>query len=84
MYKLVLTARAKKQLKSFKKSHQLTIALVVEDLKENPYLGKALSRELRGSFTFRVGAYRLIYKVDYQDRIVTILNFDHRGRVYNT
>lgn len=83
MYRLVLTARAKNQLKTFKKSHQQAIALVIEELKEDSFLGKSLIRELIGRFSLRVGVYRLIYKINQKDKVMTILNFDHRGLLYN-
>lgn len=82
MYKLIITAKAKKQLKKFSKSHQTALALATQELQEDPFLGKPLKEKLTGKFTFRVGVYRIIYLVNAQEKKVTIFNIDHRAIVY--
>lgn len=83
MYKVVLTAKAKTKLKLFKVSHQIAIGEVMEDLKEDPLFGKKLGRELTGKLNYRIGVYRIIYMVNERDKVVIVLNFNHRGKVYN-
>lgn len=82
MYRLIISPKAQKQLKSIKQNHQLAVKLAVEDIKENPTLGKSLIRELIGKFSYRVGIYRIIYKVNEKDKIINILTARHRGDVY--
>ncbi len=82
MYRLVVSPTAHRQLKSIKKNHQLPIKLVIEEIKEDPTLGKRLARELTGKFSYRVGVYRIIYKVNEKDKVVSILTAKHRGEVY--
>ena len=82
MYRIKLTAKAKKELKTISKLHQRAIAFIYEELKDNPYLGKPLTRELTGRFTLRVGVNRIIYKVNKKDKIVLILTAGHRATVY--
>jgi mRNA-degrading endonuclease RelE of RelBE toxin-antitoxin system len=38
--------------------------------------------ELTGKFSFRVGVYRIIYKVNKKDKVVDILTAGHRATVY--
>lgn len=83
MYKLKLTAKAKLQLRKLSRLHKLSIQEIFEDLKENPSLGKPLSRDLINRFSYREGVYRIIYSVNQQDKIVTIWTANYRGRVYN-
>lgn len=83
MYKLIISPRAQKQLKKLKKSDELPVKLAFEEIKENPFLGKPLSRQLNQRFSYRFGPYRIIYKVNQNDGIVEILSAGHRGRVYN-
>ncbi len=82
MYELKLTARAKKELKNLKKIHQEALGNVLEELKEDPLIGKLLSRELANQYSLRVGVYRLIYRINKEDKIITILTAGHRATVY--
>ena len=82
MYRIKLTTKAKKELKTISKLHQQAIAFIYEELKDNPYLGKPLTKELTGRFTLRVGFNRIIYKINKKDEIVLILTAGHRATVY--
>lgn len=83
MYRISVSPKAKNQLKSIKKSHQNALALIIEDLKENPFLGKPLTRELTGKYSYRVGVFRIIYKINQDDKIIQILTAGHRSAIYN-
>lgn len=83
MFELRISTRAEKQIKKLKKENQIEIIEVLAELKENPLLGKPLSRELDRRFSYRFGTNRIIYKVNTQDKIVDVLSADHRSRVYN-
>ncbi|MBI2314704.1 type II toxin-antitoxin system RelE/ParE family toxin [Candidatus Daviesbacteria bacterium] len=83
MYKVKITFKAKKELKNLNKLDRLSIAEIIEELKEDPKIGKPLSRELIRKFSYRVGAYRVIYIINHQDKIVIVLSAGHRGLVYN-
>ena len=83
MYKLEITETAKIQLKRIKKTYeQNAINNAFSEIKEDPFIGKPLSRELTGKFSYRVGRYRIIYKINYKDMIVRILTAGHRSTVY--
>ncbi|MCL5784569.1 MAG: type II toxin-antitoxin system RelE/ParE family toxin [Patescibacteria group bacterium] len=83
MYKIKLTAKAKKELGKIKKLHQSAIGLALEEIKENPLVGKSLSRELTNRYSYRIGIYRIIYKVNKEDKIIHILAAGHRANIYN-
>lgn len=66
-----------------------TAAAIVEfmltALVEHPHrVGGELRRELAGLHSARRGAYRVIYEIDDDHRIVTVLRVDHRSRVYRS
>lgn len=83
MYKLKVTAKAKKQFKEITKAYnQQAISFALQDIKLNPLLGKTLTRELVGRFSYKVGVYRIIYKINKKDKIVYILTVGHRPKVY--
>lgn len=83
MYKIKLTAKAKRELKNLSKSDRLQVGEIIEDLKGDPLVGKPLSRELIKKFSYRVGVYRVIYLVNQEDKVVTVLSAGHRGLIYN-
>ena len=83
MYSIKLTAKAKKELKNLSKLDRLQVGEILEDLKDDPLIGKPLSRELIRKFSYRVGVYRVIYLVDQENKAVTILSAAHRGIIYN-
>ncbi|MDT5348490.1 MAG: mRNA interferase RelE/StbE [Mycobacterium sp.] len=63
------------------------VSAVVEfafgDLAREPRrVGKPLRRELAGVFSARRGPYRVLYRIDDDRSIVSILRVDHRADVY--
>lgn len=82
MYKVVVSPRAQKELKKISYKHQTAIYQTLLDLKEDPLVGKPLTKELTGRLSYRIGVYRIIYKVNFKDKIVLILTAGHRSIVY--
>ncbi len=82
MFQLKLTARAKKELKNISHRHQFALANIFEEIKEDPGIGKPLTRELTGKYSYKVAVYRIIYKVNKKDKIITIITAGHRATVY--
>lgn len=83
MFRIKLTAKAKRGLKTISKSHREAVSIAVEELKEFPAVGKPLGRELTGRFSVRIGLYRVVYKIDLKDKVVLVINAGHRSKVYN-
>lgn len=82
MYKLRISSRAENEIKKISHPHQKAIILSLAEIKEEPFLGKPLTRKLTGKFSFRVGVYRIIYKVNKKDKTIDILTAGHRATVY--
>ena len=82
MYKLIVSPHAQKELKKIKKIYERAISAALEDIREDPYISKPLIEELIGKYTYKVGVYRIIYKINNKDKIVNILTAGHRARVY--
>ena len=83
MYKVVIAPQAKQQLKSIAKiTHRDAVAGAIEELKEDPHMGKKLTRELEGKYSYRVGVYRIIYKVYEKEKRVEVVTAGHRSTVY--
>jgi mRNA interferase RelE/StbE len=82
MYKIKLTRKAKRELKNIKQLYQAAIYSAFEEIKEEPYLGKPLTRELTGRFSYKVGVYRIIYRINEKDKIIQIITAGHRATIY--
>lgn len=82
MYQIKLTGKAKKELKNIKKIYKAAIDSALEEIKENPLAGKPLIQELAGRFSYKIDSYRIIYKVNKEDKIICILTAGHRGTIY--
>lgn len=82
MYQIKLTGQAKKELKNIKKIYEDAINSALEEIRENPFIGKPLTRELYGKYAYKLDTYRIIYKVNKKDKVVNILTAGHRGTIY--
>jgi mRNA-degrading endonuclease RelE of RelBE toxin-antitoxin system len=61
------------------------IDFITGSLLDNPRrVGRELRNELAGVHSARRGSYRVLYRIDEDERTVTVLRIDHRGDVYRT
>lgn len=82
MYKLVITSEAQKEIKRLSKIYARSVKEALLDLKEDPSIGKPLRREFSGFLSYRLGVYRIIYKMSEQSKNITIITVGHRSKVY--
>lgn len=83
MFKLLFTAKSKKQLKLISRQHHIqSLKAIFDDIKENPLIGKPLEDKLKHKYSYRVSVYRIIYKINWKNKTVTIHIADHREVVY--
>jgi mRNA interferase RelE/StbE len=73
-------------LEKFPKSIRKRIEELVFILKENPlpYLKFDLvkMKGYENVYRIRIGKVRIIYRIDFKNKIIEILNADYRGRIY--
>lgn len=84
-FELVLTPPASRAIQSG--LPEAVAAAVVEFLTgaliDNPRrVGKALTGELTGIHSARRGTYRILYRINEQDREVVVLRSEHRRDAY--
>ena len=59
------------------------VEFLLGPLSENPRrVGHQLQRELAGLWSARRGAYRVVYEIDDEQRVVSVLRIEHRSDVY--
>lgn len=83
-YRLVVAASAERRLQRLPESVAAAIVeFMVGALLEAPRrVGHPLRRELSGIWAARRGPYRVVYEIDEEARLVSVLRVDHRADVY--
>ncbi len=81
-YKLLYSETSRDQIRSLHPSIKPAVKSNVQALKENPYLGKALARDLSGYYSLRFKRYRVIYDIDHEHHAVRIHYAGHRKDIY--
>ena len=54
----------------------------LRELALNPFIGKELQAELSGFWSLRFLRYRIIYRVDVQQKIIIVWAVGHRRDIY--
>lgn len=82
-YQLTLSRESIKFLKKQEKTIQLRISSALKGLTVQPPLGDIRPLKGRkGQLRLRVGAYRVIFEIDHNEKMIYILTIDNRGDVY--
>lgn len=82
-YRIEFLRTARKELSKLPKDIQQRIAVKIEKLKLNPYSpGVKALKNGDGRLRFRVGDYRVIYKIEEDKLIVLIVKVGHRRNIY--
>jgi mRNA-degrading endonuclease RelE of RelBE toxin-antitoxin system len=55
----------------------------IEALPDNPFLGKALERELTGYYSLKSKKYRVIYRLNHSGKIIQIHYLGYRKDIYD-
>ena len=81
-YRLLYSETSRKQIRSLHPHIKLSIKSRIQKLRDNPYSGKPLEKELSGYHSLRTKRFRIIYKIDHPKKIVQIHYVGHRKDVY--
>ncbi len=85
MYEILLHRNAAKAYGNLEDRTVARINKSIDVLKENPFYGKNIKKlrgELVGRYRLRVGRYRVVYRVDEQEKAVIIEDFGAREKIY--
>lgn len=74
---------AEKNLSKIPQDYQNKILAVLAIISKEPFLGKKLDGKLDGLYSYRVGHYRIIYKVYKEHLLIIIIRIKHRQGAYN-
>jgi mRNA interferase RelE/StbE len=84
VYKVLYKASVEKDLKKLDKSVAKNIIHQIENklTKDPKYLGKQLSGLFKGLRSFRIGEYRVIFRMSEDEILILVLRISHRKDVY--
>ena len=82
-WRLVVAAPARRDLERLPEKVAGAVVETFDAIAADPHrVGKPLQREVRGLWSARRGPYRVIYRVDDDQAVVTVLAIGHRADVY--
>lgn len=81
-YRLIYSKTSREQIRSLHPRLKMTVKRKLDELKENPFSGKPLEKELSGYYSLRGKRFRVIYKVVQKNKAVQIHYVGHRKDVY--
>lgn len=80
-FRLEFAPRFGRKLRGLDQQTQIRILRETQILKENPHAGKPLKGRWEGTYSLRVGDYRIIYLFS-EDKVI-LLTVGHRKAVYD-
>lgn len=82
MWTVILSPQARRFYGRLTGKHQVQMAHAFDQLRDDPHTGKPLKGDLKGYWSYRVGAYRILYAIRHHEVLVEVLRIQHRKEVY--
>ena len=83
LYSLKIKQSALKELQKINKQERTRVIAAIEQLAENPHIGKLLKGEFSGLRRIRSGNYRVIYEINEGEVLILVLRIAHRKPLKN-
>ena len=81
-YSLKIKQSAFKEIQRLDKADRKRLVEAIDNLTDNPHVGKLLKGEFSGLRRIRVGSFRVIYEINEGEVIVLILRIAPRNKGY--
>jgi mRNA interferase RelE/StbE len=81
-FSLIYSETSRNQIKKMHPHLRPLIKSKIEQIREEPYSGKFLERELSGYLSMRSKRYRIIYKIFEDEKVIQIHYVGHRKDIY--
>ena len=82
-FKVKVSRKAKKYLDKLPQNDKERILCVLRNLRENPFAFDIKKLEGTEFHRIRVGKFRIIIYIDWENRIIIVFKIDKRERVYD-
>ncbi len=81
-YNIIILPRVQKQLQRLPRDPYQHVRDAIRSLAQEPRPHGSVKLTGRDGWRIRVGDYRVIYEIDDDDRVVTVLSVGHRRDIY--
>jgi len=81
-YSLRIKQSALKELERLAKGERQRLVAAIDQLADNPHIGKLLKGDLSGLRRIRAGNYRVIYEINEGEVQILVLRVAHRKEIY--
>ena len=81
-YEIIIERTARKALNAIQRADQIAIATAIADLADDPRPTGCIKMKGREAWRIRVGDYRVIYEIEDEILIISVVTIGHRREVY--
>ena len=78
----IISKKANRDAKKFPLNIHEKLGQAFDKLKENPLSGEKLQGKLKNYYKFRVGDYRIVYRLNSKESLIQVVKIEHRQGVY--
>ena len=82
MYQVNLSNRAEKELRKLDKRFKEKVIYTLRLLRSNPFLGQKMTGDFQGSYRIKIPPIRIIYEIDFSNKIIWVRAIRHRQGSY--
>lgn len=83
-YRVLYTEEAARRIGKLDRTVKDRVEKAISRLSENPELGKRLTGLLSDRWSYRVGDWRILYKIRKKELVILVLTVGHRRDVYES
>lgn len=83
-HRVLYTEEAARRIDKLDKTVKDRVGKAISRLSENPELGKRLTGLLSDRWSYRVGDWRILYKIRRKELVILVLTVGHRRDVYGS
>jgi mRNA interferase RelE/StbE len=81
-YRPVYSETSRNQIRRLHPQIKTAVKSSLKKLQEDPFKGKSLEKELSGYLSLRTKRFRVIYRINPDDRVLEIHYVGHRKDIY--
>lgn len=81
-WRIVFARTAERELTRLSNDAQLRVGSAIRSLEGDPISASTKRLKGRREFRLRIGDYRVLYRLEHQNRVLTIVAIGHRRDVY--
>jgi addiction module toxin, RelE/StbE family len=81
-WRIVFARTAERELARLSSDAQLRVGRAIRSLEDDPISASTKRLKGRREFRLKVGDYRVLYRLEHENRVLTIVAIGHRRDVY--